>query len=174
MSVNEAWAGSGQTPLPGDNSAYILPAGDAPRIDSLNLLFGVLARRADTANAFSLLEMAGARGAGAPAHSHGREAEAFYVLEGRMDVHVADLSRCVAPGDFVYIPRATRHAFEITSSSAKFLCLIVPGGFEDYFLELGELTDAVFPREPKHFGLGSAERRAEVAARHLWRREPDY
>jgi quercetin dioxygenase-like cupin family protein len=174
VSVNEAWAGLEHSPLPGDGSAYVLPAGDGPRIDSLNLLFGTLARKADTANAFSLLEMAGARGARAPAHSHGREAEAFYILEGRMDVHVADLSRSVAPGDFVYIPRATRHAFEITSSAAKFLCLIVPGGFEDYFLELGELTDAAFPRDPRDFGLASAERRAEVAARHRWRREPDY
>jgi len=93
----------------------------------------------------------------APAHSHGTEAEAFYVLDGRMDVHVADQSRGVAPGDFVYIPRRTRHAFEITSSSAKFLCLVVPGGFEDYFLELGELTNRRFPREPTDFGLANAE-----------------
>lgn len=110
----------------------------------------------------------------APAHSHGTEAEAFYVLDGRMDVHVADQSRCAAPGDFVYIPRATRHAFEITSTSAKFLCMVVPGGFEDYFLELGELTDRRFPREPTDFRLASAELRAEVAARHRWTREEDH
>ncbi|GAA4728756.1 hypothetical protein GCM10023350_09890 [Nocardioides endophyticus] len=73
------------------------------------------------------------------------------MLDGRMDVPVADQSRCAA---FVYIPRATRHAFEITSTSATFLCLVVPGGFEDYFLELGELTDRRFPREPTDFRLG--------------------
>ncbi|MEV8517212.1 quercetin 2,3-dioxygenase [Dactylosporangium sp. NPDC051484] len=174
MSTPDLWDGLRNGPLPGDDSAYVLPAGEAPRIDSLNLLFSVLARKRDTAGAFSLLEMAGARGAMAPAHSHGDEAEAFYLLEGRMDVHVAELSRSAAPGDFVYIPKATRHAFEITSASAKFLCLIVPGGFEDYFLELGALTDDTFPREPHEFAIAAADLRADVAARHSWRREPDY
>jgi len=122
VTAREIWDGLLNSRLPGTDSAYILPMGEAPRVDSLNLLFGVLARSKDTAGAFSMLEIAGARGAMAPAHSHGTEAEAFYVLDGRMDVHVADQSRGVAPGDFVYIPRATRHAFEITSSSAKFLC----------------------------------------------------
>ncbi|GAA4728758.1 hypothetical protein GCM10023350_09900 [Nocardioides endophyticus] len=51
--------------------------GEAPRVDCLNLLFGVLARIKDTAGAFTTLGIAGARGAMAPAHSHGTEAEAF-------------------------------------------------------------------------------------------------
>jgi len=110
VTAREIWDGLLNSRLPGTDSAYILPMGEAPRVDSLNLLFGVLARSKDTAGAFSMLEIAGARGAMAPAHSHGTEAEAFYVLDGRMNVHVADQSRGVAPGDFVYIPRATRHA----------------------------------------------------------------
>jgi len=118
VTAKEIWDGLLNSRLPGTDSAYILPRGEAPRVDSLTT-FGVLARSKDTAGAFSMLEIAGARGAMAPEHSHGTEAEAFYVLDGRMDVHVADQSRSVAPGDFVYIPRATRHAFEITRAATS-------------------------------------------------------
>ena len=79
------------------------------------------------------------------------------------------------PGDdSAYVPPATRHTFEVTSASAKFLCSIVPGGFEDHFLELGEPTDRIYPREPVEFGTVGIERRAEVAAKHAWTRESDY
>lgn len=155
----------------GGGRGYVVEAGTAPRLDSLNLLLGVLARKEDTDGAFSLLEMAGARGAMAPPHSHGREDEAFYVLDGRMQVEVDDIEMQASVGDFVYIPRGSRHAFTVRSASAKFLCLIVPGGFEGYFRDLGRSTDAIFPREPSEFSLAPAEQRAAVGDRYHWTRE---
>jgi homogentisate 1,2-dioxygenase len=44
-----------------------------------------------------------------------------------------------APGAYVLVPRGTRHLITAETSDARCLVLMVPGGQEDMFFELGEL-----------------------------------
>jgi hypothetical protein len=42
-------------------------------------------------------------------------------------------------GSFVHIPRGTMHTFKnVGTTPARFLGTVVPGGFEKFFLEVGE------------------------------------
>jgi mannose-6-phosphate isomerase-like protein (cupin superfamily) len=92
-------------------------------------------------DAFSLVEHPiAARTLGAPVHTHRREDEYSYVLEGRIGVELGGQTLEAAVGSLVRKPRGVPHAFwNPTDAPARILELIVPGGFERYFAELGEL-----------------------------------
>lgn len=94
---------------------------------------------------FSLVEHPIApRALAAPMHTHEREDEYTYVLEGRVGVHVGDEVRVAGPGDLVFKPRGVAHAFwNAGDEPARALEIISPGGFERYFAECA----ALFPAE---------------------------
>lgn len=74
---------------------------------------------------------------GSPVHTHELEDEYSYVLSGRLTAQVADDVIDAGPGDLVVKPRGTPHAFWNAGAEAvRFLELISPGGFEEYFFEL--------------------------------------
>ena len=90
---------------------------------------------ADTDGAYSLLEVE-VVGDGPPQHIHKTEDEAFYVLEGEMNVLVGERTIRATAGSFVLIPRGTVHAFSrIGQEPAKFLTIFSPAGFEQFFDE---------------------------------------
>jgi len=118
-------------------------------------------------NSFSLLEHPLApRALGALVHTHTHEDEYSVVLEGTVGFEVGGEAFEAAEGDLVLKPRAVAHAFwNPTDRPARILELIVPGGFEEYFAELGEIFSR--PGPPDLAALGS------VAARYGLTVEPD-
>jgi mannose-6-phosphate isomerase-like protein (cupin superfamily) len=116
---------------------------------------------------FSLLEHPLApRALGAPVHTHTREDEYSIVLEGTIGVEVDGRAFDVARGEIAVKPRGIPHAFwNPTDEPARILELIVPGGFEAYFAELGEILAR--PGQPDFAALG------ELAARYELAMEPD-
>jgi quercetin dioxygenase-like cupin family protein len=88
---------------------------------------------------FSLVEHPMApRGLGAPMHVHENEDEYSYVLEGEVGFQVGDAVIVARPGDLVLKPRGIWHAFwNAGDAPARLLEIISPGGFENYFAELG-------------------------------------
>ena len=92
----------------------------------------------DTGGRFTLVEVEFGPGAGPPPHVHRNEDEAFYVLEGQVDVLDGDRRFTTGPGSFVYMPKGTHHAFKNTGDDfAKILLMFVPAGFEGYMKEFG-------------------------------------
>ncbi|TFL16850.1 cupin domain-containing protein [Jannaschia formosa] len=74
---------------------------------------------------------------GAPLHTHSREDEFSFILEGCVGVMVGDRVLEARPGDVVSKPRGVPHAFwNATDAPARLVELIVPGGFEGYFAEM--------------------------------------
>jgi len=67
---------------------------------------------ADTDGAYSLLEVE-LVGDGPPQHIHKTEDEAFYVLEGEINVLLGERTFKATAGSFVRIPRGTVHTFSI-------------------------------------------------------------
>ena len=90
---------------------------------------------------FALVEHPiGPRALAAPMHTHEREDEYTYVLEGEIGVQVGEEVRVAQPGDLVFKPRGVPHAFwNAGDTLARALEIVSPAGFERYFAELAPL-----------------------------------
>lgn len=97
--------------------------------------FKVLLAPEQTGGSMALVDMTLPKGVEPPVHMHSREDETFYLLEGAMSFHIGDSLIKAAVGEAVFAPRQVPHHFVIESESARFLTLITPGQFLDYFLE---------------------------------------
>lgn len=97
--------------------------------------FGTLAviraTGADTAGAYSLLEVTAPPGLEAPLHVHHTEDEGFLVLEGSVRLEIGDEVVDAGPGDFALGPRDIPHRFEVGPEGARMLWVLTPSGFED-------------------------------------------
>jgi quercetin dioxygenase-like cupin family protein len=114
----------------------------------------VAAGTGDTGGAFALLDYELAPGfTGLPPRIHSREDEAAYVLEGTLLVRVGETERLVGPGEFVLLPRGVVHAQSNPGRvPARFLVLLIPAGFEQYFHDLDALLASGAPYSPQTFG----------------------
>lgn len=97
-----------------------------------------------TGNRFSLVEHPlPPRALGSPVHTHRKEDEYSFVLEGRVGVQLGDEVLEAGPGDLVFKPRGLAHAFwNAGDAPARLLELISPAGFENYFREMAPLLAA--------------------------------
>lgn len=99
-------------------------------------------------------------------HAHEHEDEISHVLAGRLGVQVGDEVIEAGPGDTVVKPRGVAHAFwNAADEPVRFLELITPGGFEDYFDDVAPILSA--PGAPDFAALGA------VAARYALTIDPD-
>ncbi len=101
-----------------------------PTLDVLGVTHAYKVMANDTGHQFSVWESIVPPGAGAPAHTHTREDEAFYVLRGEVLVEVegaADPLR-LGPGGFLFAPRNRRHGYRnIGTVAARLLVFAMPG-----------------------------------------------
>ena len=80
------------------------------------------------------------RALAAPMHTHTREDEYSYVLEGEVGVQIGDEVRVAQPGELVFKPRGVPHAFwNAGDTEARVLEIISPAPFAKYFEELEPL-----------------------------------
>lgn len=83
---------------------------------------------------------------GAPPHRHTREDETSYILEGQLTVQIGTDVVIAGPGEIVVKPRGIFHTFwNAGHQPVRFLEVISPGGFEDYFAELAPIIPADGP-----------------------------
>ncbi len=115
------------------------PAGSKPARSILwrGGLITFHADSSDTSGQFALVEMEGGPGGEPPPHVHRNEDELFYVLEGKLKVLRGEEEITLASGESAFLPRNVVHTFKIVSSHVRFLVYITPGGFENYFRDLG-------------------------------------
>ncbi|MEO6712054.1 MAG: cupin domain-containing protein [Mycobacteriales bacterium] len=95
-----------------------------------------------TEGEFGLFDYRIAAGApGAVPHYHEHFTESFYVLEGRLSLFDGNDWMTAAPGDLVYVPKKSVHAFRNdTDAEARFVIVFTPGApREEYFDELASL-----------------------------------
>ena len=98
----------------------------------------------ETGGRFSLVEHPlPPRALGAPVHTHRKEDEYSYVLEGRVGVQLGERVLEAGPGELVFKPRGVPHAvWNAGDEPARVLEVISPAGFENYFRELAPLLSA--------------------------------
>jgi len=77
-------------------------------------------------------------GIATPLHRHSKEAEVFYLLEGRMSYRAGDEDFELYEGCFIYLPQNLPHAFRIRGDKpARMLALTTPAGVLHLYDEVG-------------------------------------
>jgi quercetin dioxygenase-like cupin family protein len=92
------------------------------------------------------------RALGSSVHTHRDEDEYSFVLDGTIGVQIGETTADAGPGDFICKPRGVPHAFwNPTDEPARFLEIISPGGFTEYFRELQTIFTETGP-DPEALG----------------------
>jgi quercetin dioxygenase-like cupin family protein len=103
----------------------------------------------ETGGAFILFEDLMTKGKTTPLHTHPHEDETFIVLEGEILVHVEGVEHRVSSGGVAVVRRGTRHAFLVTSETARILALQTPGSGEAFYRDASEpSTDEADAQRP--------------------------
>ncbi len=125
---------------------FVVAPQEGDRTWSLNHLTTLKAGHADTNGVMGVLEVLVDKNGEPPPHVHHGEDEAFYVLDGQVTVYVGEEVLEAPRGAFVFAPRDVPHRFTVDSHQARLLVVLTPGGFEQFFSEIGE--PAPEPRLP--------------------------
>jgi len=114
-----------------------------------------------TGGSFSLVEhWEMPPGFASPYHTHRREDESFYVLEGRVAFVCGGEWLVAGPGSFVFGPRDVPHGFKaIGDQPVRMTILCTPAGFEHFVLD--QATPLGEPAGPPDMA-----RLMELAERH--------
>ena len=127
----------------------IVAAGEGQAAWLVGDTYTLKATAEQTGGLFGLVEASVRVGGGPPPHVHSREDEAFYLLDGELEILTDGQVATARAGDFVYLPRGSVHSFRNTSSgSTRMLILVTPGGFERFFVDAGRPARAGEPAPP--------------------------
>ena len=109
----------------------------------------LLAGRRDTGGraAFVIHDLA-ARSLGSPVHTHTREDETIYVLDGSITAFVGDERIDVEAGSYAALPKDVPHGLTVRGDEARLLVTLEPAGAE-YLLVPRDDGDA----DPERFGI---------------------
>src|SRR2546423_605125 len=78
-----------------------------------------------------------------PPHTHAREDEITYILDGEMTVELGSDICTAAAGAVVWKPRGVRHAqWNATKTPVRYFEVVTPAGLEGFFMEIGRLTES--------------------------------
>ena len=114
-----------------------------------NALMTTKASMAETAGAYSLTEHLVTSASNPPMHVQVDEDEAFYVLEGDVELEVDGRTVVATPGTFAFVARGAAHTFRVRTETARMLviCSGKPAdNLEDFFLGMGEpATERALP-----------------------------
>jgi quercetin dioxygenase-like cupin family protein len=107
-----------------------------------------------TNGVFSVMEFVTPPGKGVALHVHEREDELVYLLEGEIEVTLGNQKMKAVPGVMALLPRGVPHGFtNIGNKPSRLLDTILPGQFDNYFVELAALYATGDPSEEQIDGL---------------------
>jgi quercetin dioxygenase-like cupin family protein len=136
-------------------AAVLVRAGEGPAVrwGSAGVI-RIIAGTDSTGGFFSLVETTEEPGSTAPLHVHHGEAEAFYILEGTIELTCGENTLTATAGDFVYTPKDVPHKYAVIGDrAARVLLLFSRPGFESFFAEAGAPLDQppAGPPDPEAF-----------------------
>lgn len=138
--------------MPEAPEAYALEAGCGTHLAVADQLFTFAGGNAQSDGRFLTLLTEGPQGPMIPPHKHLEHDETFFCAAGRIRMRAGEEELELAPGDFLFVPRGTPHAFQFLEPYTKIIGWLVPGVFEEFFYTLGDPTEAtVYPQVPPPF-----------------------
>ena len=128
-------------------------------------LMSILISSEDTNGSFALMHGYEIQGLEPPPHTHTREDESFYLMDGEITYTVGGKTLNAKKGNWVFLPRYIQHSFKVITEQAEVLILLSPGGFEGYFRDMSEpAKELVIPLRPQ--GPPDVKRIVETASRY--------
>lgn len=102
--------------------------------------YRILITGKETDGAYATIDMLIPPNGGPGPHSHADIHESFYVIEGEVEVKSEAGTYTAAKGSFINIPKGgIIHEFKNkTEQTAHLLCVVVPSGLEEMFIEIGK------------------------------------
>jgi quercetin dioxygenase-like cupin family protein len=145
--------------------------GDGEAIRPLAMVHKV--RSAWANDGLSILEGVINPGSLIPPHTHSREDECTYVLEGQLTFDVGGRVVTLGPGSYVVKPRDVFHAFwNATDKPARVMEIHAPGTFDAFYGELAEILTRGLPPDQQGPAIGALNARYGLA--HHVERIPEY
>ena len=93
-------------------------------------------------------------------HVHRYEDEVVYVLEGAIEIRLADQKLQAVTGSIAHLPKHIPHAlYNPLKTPSRYLGIAIPGGLENFFDELataqeaGALDDATHNKTSQKYGI---------------------
>jgi len=113
-----------------------------------------------TGGAYYLFESIFEPGSGNRLHVHRREDEVGYVLEGALEIRLADRTLVVEAGSVARLPKNIPHAIRNPlNTPSRYLFMAIPAGLDQWFDALdaarqeGSLDDALFRKLSLDYGI---------------------
>ena len=124
------------------NKVTYSPAGTGDRLFTVDSTATVKIYATDTDGAYELFELESPEGAHVPPHRH-PWAEAYYVLDGTLDVQIGGRQYRLGPGDSVTIPPSAVHNTATVGGACRFLAFSLTAGTGALFTDI----DRAIPRD---------------------------
>lgn len=125
------------TPRIAGERASIVTSGAGDMLNVMGTRNEVKLRGTQGGGKLSVFETTAGPGDGVPMHTHSREDEYFYVLEGEVEFDDAGTRTVGGPGTFVMLPVHRPHAWRVAGDRpARMLIMTTPGTFDAFFAEL--------------------------------------
>jgi quercetin dioxygenase-like cupin family protein len=123
--------------------AVVRKPGEGRTIAVVGDVYRFLALGEETNQKYALWEALVPPGGGPPPHTHSREEEGFFILEGEISFLIGDARLVARAGMFANIPVGTLHTFKNeTDRPARMLISVAPAGLEKMFFEVGQPLQA--------------------------------
>jgi mannose-6-phosphate isomerase-like protein (cupin superfamily) len=125
------------------NSPIVLQNQEGRAVWHLGALMNFKALTEETGAQYWAVEGLADSNMAVPLHSHSREDEIWFVLEGEIVFTLGGETIVGGPGTFVYIPRNVPHTFQIRSGTARWFGFGLGGKLDQWFFETGEPAQAL-------------------------------
>ncbi len=120
------------------NSPIIRKSNEGRTIAVVGDVYRFLATGEDTNGKYAMWEAIVPPGGGPPPHTHSREEESFYILEGEITFTVGEEKIIATEGMFANMPVGSLHSFKNESNkTARMIISVAPAGLEKMFFEFG-------------------------------------
>lgn len=122
--------------------------GKSLALGGLSVIYKVLPE--DTDGALAVVEHPMEQGRLVRPHTHAREDEISYIIEGNVGVRIGDREITVGAGTWVFKPRGIQHTFwNAGPKPARLIEIITPGAFAHYFEELAAILSSGGPPDER-------------------------
>jgi quercetin dioxygenase-like cupin family protein len=149
----------------GENDSFqIIKPGKGKHVNMIGDILSIYLTKNETNGTFSILEDRVYPGGGPPSHIQTREFEAFYILEGELDLNIDGKKVIAKTGTVINIPPNIVHNFKNnTNSIVRILVIISPAGLEQLFEEVGtEISDGDYDRNITKYSAPSIEEKKKL------------
>ncbi|MDN5846573.1 MAG: cupin domain-containing protein [Candidatus Nitrosocosmicus sp.] len=132
-----------------NNFLTAVGAKEGPVVSVIGDIYRIIIGSEQTNGAYAIVDMLIPPGGGPVPHSHTTFQEAFYILDGEINIITKEKTYTAKKGSYVNIPfNGPVHKFtNETDRIVHFLCFITPAGMEKMFLEVGNpvAADTLLP-----------------------------